>query len=151
MSHTHEDRVAQQDPRQCCAYGCPMPGTMSASTTGTSEWQCWLHYGRNPGSWQRITTEANRMGWLVHALVTLRRDYGSRRWADTFTEATKTIKAAQRSDLTWARGETVPQWLMRLDAALRQACAPEPVPQQSLIVKQESSEKFTKVEFELPA
>lgn len=151
MTHTHDDRVAQQDPRQCCAYGCPMPGSMSASTTGSTEWQCWLHFGRGPGSWQRITAELNRMGWLVHALVTLRRDYGSRQWPETFTAATKAIKAAQRGDLTWSRGETVREWFMRLDGALREACAPEPAPQQSLIVKQESAETFSKVDFEMPA
>lgn len=149
--HSHDDRVAQQDPRQCCAYGCPMPGSMSTSTTGSTEWQCCLHFGRNPGSWQRITAELNRMGWLVHALVTLRRDYGSGQWPETFTEATKAIKAAQRSDLTWARGETVSQWFLRLDGALGQACASERAPRQSLLVKQESGETFAKVGFEMPA
>lgn len=151
MSHTHEDRVAQQDPRQCSAYGCPMPGSMSSSTNGATEWQCWLHYGQNVGSWQRITADLNRMAWLVHALVTMRRDYGGRKWPDTFKEATKTIKAAQRSDLTWAKGETVPQWFMRLDSALREACEPVPVAAQSKLVPMESAETFGKVAFEVPA
>jgi hypothetical protein len=153
MSHTHEDRVAEQDPRQCAAYGCPMPGSMSSSTGGTNEWFCRVHFGRNPGSWQHITAELNRLGWLVHAVVTMRRDYGSVAWPETFTAATKAMRAAQRGDLTHAKGETVADWLKRLDAALEQGSVPQnstPTYQRKL-VEQHDSNAFEKVEFEVPA
>lgn len=158
MTQTHDDRVAQQDPRQCCAYGCPMPGSMTRSTQGTSEWSCWLHIDANPGSWQRITAELNRMEWLVHAIVTMRRDYGGQReqWAQTYTDAVKAMRAAQRSDLVNARDEAMSLWFGRLDKALREACVGEsqPTRQPQLVdqmTQQQDVGSFNRVGFELPA
>jgi len=151
MSHTRDDRIADQDPRQCSAYGCPMPGSMSSSTNGASEWQCWMHFGQPMGRWQQITADLNRMQWLVTTLVKLRRDYGSRLWPDTYREAVQAIKAAQRSDLLIAKDERPSQWFMRLDAALREACAPEPAPnRQKPVVCEQPADTFSKVGFELP-
>jgi hypothetical protein len=125
---------------------------MSASTTGSNEWYCSLHFGRSPGSWQRITSDLHRMQWLVTALVTMRRDYGSKSWPDTYRDAVQAIKAAQRSDLLIARDERPMQWFMRLDAALREACAPDPAPaRQQPLVCEQPAETFSKVGFEVPA
>lgn len=158
MSHSHEDRVAQHDPRQCAAYGCPMPGSMSASTTGTSEWHCWLHFGASPGRWQRITADLNRVQWLAHAIVKLRRDHGGKReqWAETYRDATQAMRANQRGDLVRTKDETLPQWFARLDGALRACCgiADEPAGaprQQTLMSELQASGTFAKVAFEAPA
>ncbi len=158
MTHTHEDRVAQQDPRQCCAYGCPMPGSMSASTTGTSEWQCWLHFGASPGKWQRISADLNRVSWLVTSITTMRRDYGGKRekWAETYRDAVQAIRANQRTDLLRAKDETLPLWFARLDSALRACCGIEDEPagaprQQTLMATLQDSGTFAKVAFPVPA
>ena len=155
MSHSHEDRVAEHDPRQCSAYGCPMPGTMTGSTSGTSEWQCWLHFGRNIGSWQRISAELNRMQWLGATIVTLRRDYGGKiaTWTETYRLAVQSIRAGQRSDLLMVPAdESVLQWIARLEAALSKACAEEDRgPRQKPLVTEQPADTFARVGFEVPA
>jgi hypothetical protein len=155
MSHDHEDRVAQQDPCKCSAYGCPMPGSMSRSTQGTSEWNCWLHIDASMGNWQRISAELNRMGWLVHAITSMRRDYRGKRevWAETFTDALQVMRAAQRGDLVNTKDETMSAWFGRLDSALRHACFGEDHVQPQLVdqLAQQPAGSFQKVGFEMPA
>lgn len=44
----------------CAAYGCPMPGAISESTTGGGTWLCRRHFGARPDDWQEITTQVRR-------------------------------------------------------------------------------------------
>jgi hypothetical protein len=128
---THPDRTATQDHRQCCAYGCPMPGSMSDSI-GSSKWVCAMHHGQDPGRWQRITADLRRMQWLVTAITTLRRDYDSARWNAAYAEADQIMRHHQRSDLWHFEGEKLPAWFARLDAALLASCRVIEEPSQQL-------------------
>jgi hypothetical protein len=123
MSFRHKDRVAQQDPRQCFAYGCPMQGSISSGTTGSSKWLCWLHHGEEADRWQRITADLRRMEWLVMTITTLRRDCGSVHWDEAYATADRAMRQHQRSDLRHIEGEKLLNWFSRLDAALRACCS----------------------------
>ena len=133
---THPDRTADRHPSLCHAYGCPMPGTISTSTAGSSKWLCWLHHGQDVGRWQRITADISRMAWLVTVVTTLRRDEGGApaQWAETYAAADVAMRTNQRSDLWLVEGEKLSTWFARLDAALLAACrvVEEPSRQMSL-------------------
>jgi hypothetical protein len=119
---THPDRTATQDPRQCAAYGCPMQGSFSASTRGSTRWVCWLHHDQDVGRWQRITVDLKRLAWLVTAVTSLRRDYGSAQWDASYAAAYEATRKHQRGDLWHIEGERPLAWFDRLDAALLAGC-----------------------------
>lgn len=58
-----EEGEDARDPHRCRAYGCPMPGAISESTTGGSAWFCRYHAGAEPMLWANITS-ALRNGTL---------------------------------------------------------------------------------------
>lgn len=122
MSHTHEDRVADRPPELCAAYGCPLHGTMATSTTGGSEWWCYLHHGREGAQVQQITSSILRHRWLADALTTALEIHPARdRNEERMDWIVKTLAAAKREDLQWAgHPETVRQWTNRLKPALEQ-------------------------------
>ena len=45
-----------RDPHSCHAYGCPLPGSISASTVGGGPWFCRFHFGARAAEWADITT-----------------------------------------------------------------------------------------------
>ncbi|MGS1116004.1 hypothetical protein [Castellaniella sp. UC4442_H9] len=54
----------------CCIAGCKLPGTIAASTTGSSEWFCRLHFGAAYAENADITLRANnRIGLYRLALA----------------------------------------------------------------------------------
>lgn len=149
MSHDHNDRVADRDPCMCAAYGCPMHGAMTSSTLGTSEWLCWLHFGKEAVQWQAITVELNHVRWLVDALQGMRKHYGGPGWADEYRSALQSIRLNERKDLEKAQSETVKQWLLRLDNELGKAAAQAvklPVRQ----VRMEQGDTWQKLNFDIP-
>ncbi|WP_445656845.1 hypothetical protein [Achromobacter sp. NCFB-sbj8-Ac1-l] len=57
----------------CAAFGCCLPGTMTASTQGTKDWHCRLHFGAPRSEFDDISARAqNRKAlftaayWLVN-------------------------------------------------------------------------------------
>lgn len=51
----------------CCAHGCPLVGTISASTKGGS-WHCWAHDRLEKAEhWPLLTRWINDNLWLFHA------------------------------------------------------------------------------------
>jgi hypothetical protein len=131
MSHTHADRVPSR-PGMCAAWGCPMQGSISTSTAGSTNWLCWLHFGQDVGRWQRITADLNRLAWLVTAVTTLRRDYGGVNWDEAYAAADRVMRENQRSDLWHVEGEKLQAWFARLDAALLAGCRVIDEPSQQL-------------------
>lgn len=55
-----DEGIPHRSPHLCCAHGCPLPGTMSASTMGGSAWLCRHHYGAASKDWSSITTAITR-------------------------------------------------------------------------------------------
>lgn len=131
MSHTHADRVPSR-PGMCTAWGCPMHGSISTSTAGSSKWLCWLHFGQDVGRWQRITSDLNRLAWLVNAIAALRRDHGGVNWDEAYAAADRAMREHQRSDLWHVEGEKLQAWFGRLDAALLAGCRVIDEPSQQL-------------------
>lgn len=117
----------------CAANGCPMLGTQSSSATGSSDWYCSIHFGCKPGTAHVITTELQRLAWLVKITQGVRAHGGSRNWDKIETAMNKEIRAAQSSHLLRGDHESLTKWLMRMEDCLRQACA-ESNPQQPLEV-----------------
>jgi hypothetical protein len=147
MSYDHNDRVAPHDPCRCAAYGCLMP----TSTTGSSEWLCWLHFGRDAGQWQGVTIELNRVAWLVEAVQAIRR-YSSRAtiWPEVYRNIKQAIVLNQRPDLLNRKDESASAWALRLDAELRDVCggkAPMPLLQ---VADPGASDSWKKTEFKVP-
>ncbi|GAA0535120.1 hypothetical protein [Pigmentiphaga daeguensis] len=84
-------------PWGCChVAGCVMPGTMTSSTSGTSEWFCRFHFGAPAATWGDITARvANRQ-----ALFDVGRSLSASTPNTTIsTAAIRTIEAARRRDL----------------------------------------------------
>lgn len=150
--YSQNDRVAHRDSSKCAAYGCPMHGTMTSSTLGTSEWLCWLHFRAESAQWQRITAELHRLSWLVEAIAELRRTYTRIRtaeWDAAYLGTLKTIRLYQRSDLEIGKDETVLKWLGRLDNALSEACREA---EKDMPVRQQKApaDTWQKVSFQQP-
>jgi hypothetical protein len=125
-----------------------MPGVMTSSTLGTSEWFCWLHFGKEAVQWQAITVELNHLVWLVEAIYGMRRHYGGPGWPDAYRKAVQSFRVQQRPDLEKLEKETVKQWLLRLDNVLGKAASETSMPP----VKQETTAKdnWQKVNFQQP-
>lgn len=126
MTHTHEDRIAERDPCLCAAYGCPLMGVITGSTSGANDWCCAFHANRQGAQLQEITMIINRYRWLAEAITlvrgmvpgrTARAAILSRLWDD--------FNRHDRPELYWNRVETVRQWVNRLDKALDDLVAPE--------------------------
>ena len=50
--------VPEKSKNLCCVNGCQMPGTLAASTTGSTEWFCRLHFGAQYSENGQITALA---------------------------------------------------------------------------------------------
>lgn len=152
MSHDHNDHVAPRDPCSCAAYGCPMPGAITTSTTGSSEWLCQLHFGRDAVQWQAITAELNRVAWLVDAVQAIRRYSGRPAiWPVVYRNIKQAFVLNQRADLLNASSESAAAWALRLDAELRSmASGNAPMPLLQPVVDPGASESWKKATFEVP-
>ena len=99
-----------------------MLASQSSSCTGGSDWFCFLHFGCKPGTAHVITTELQRLAWLVKITQGVRAA-NSKGWDKIETAMNKEIRAAQSSHLLRGDHESLPKWLARLEDCLRQACA----------------------------
>jgi hypothetical protein len=106
----------------CAAHGCPLLGGMSTSTTGGSEWWCFLHFGKNVGQLQAITAEINRRPWISKSITDLRRYYHTEQWGNVYKFAQHELAMNQRFDLQRKQDEEVRAWVLRLEQALEAAC-----------------------------
>ena len=59
----------QARPRGAChCAGCPMPGSLTTSTSGTQEWFCRLHFGAPAALWNDISARASNRADLLGAV-----------------------------------------------------------------------------------
>lgn len=109
----------------CRAYGCPNLGTMTRSTSGTTEWFCFAHFAAELDQWQAISAEMNRLKWLVDVTRKIRENALSNPlgWPAVEAALHKEIALAQRRDLRRGDHEHVNHWLARLEGVLRQSVA----------------------------
>lgn len=107
----------------CAAHGCPMLGTMATSTTGATEWWCFLHFGKDAVKLQATTVEINRREWLAKAITDIRMSYGTDAWPNTFKAAKHEIAMHQRNDLQISKDEPVWKWVRRLENELQAMCS----------------------------
>lgn len=131
MSHSHEDRVADRPPHMCSAYGCPLIGSMTSSTQGSTEWWCFAHFGASAGQFQAITSELRSLEWLSQAVhdVRFHDKPGTEASRRAFALIEHQLQLHKRPDLLWRRpsddgtvpGEKRYRWLERLEAALKGA------------------------------
>ncbi len=125
MTHTHEDRVAERDPCLCAAYGCPLMGTFSSSTSGGNDWCCAFHANKG-GQLQQITMVINQFRWLAEAITMVRGMVpGNPHRAKLLERIWHDFNVHDRPELYWNRVETVRQWVNRLDKALDDLVAPQ--------------------------
>lgn len=107
----------------CAAHNCPMLGSSTTSTSGTTEWYCFIHFGAEAKHWPHISAELNRLGWLVDIVRGLRKLTYTKVVPPGFMEdARKAIALCQRSDLQPRDTETIPGWMIRLEGVLAQSC-----------------------------
>ena len=127
MTHTHEDRIANRPQHLCAAYGCPLIGSMSTSTSGSTDWWCFAHFGATPGQYQAITSELHSLEWLAQAVhdVRFHDKPGTEASRRAFQAIEHQLTLHKRPDLLWIRpsmthqGEKRYRWLERLEAALK--------------------------------
>lgn len=130
MSHNHDDRVADRPGYLCAAYGCPMIGTMSASTSG-GDFMCCLHFGKEPNELQAITVEINRNLWLAEAIRDIRCSARNPGWRETYQKIINDLTVAGRDDLM-PKHDGLIAWMVRLETELLaqvKAAAPASVQQ----------------------
>jgi len=108
----------QVDHTLCMAHGCNMIGTTSLGTKG-GDWCCFIHARAERDDWAAISSELNRLGWLVDAVKRLRAGAGP----NTCANIAKAIKLAQRNDLLAKPHESTQQWYIRLEQVLADSCA----------------------------
>lgn len=125
MSRMLPARVTK--PGMCTAYGCPLLGSLSASTAG-GDWFCFAHHGKDVGSFQRITAGLHRVKWLIAAISDVRTRDQHQDYAAAFQRIEHDFALAQRKDLLWTTPENEEQWLIRLERELVSMLA-EPPPQ----------------------
>jgi len=133
MTHTHEDRVAQRSPDLCAAYGCPLLGTFTGSTSGANDWCCSFHANRQGGQLQEVTMIINRHRWLAEAITDVRSMVpGNPNRTKLIERIWNDFNVHDRPELFWNQVETVRGWTNRLEKALDDLVAPElvarPVP-----------------------
>lgn len=110
------------DPSLCAAHGCPCLGTSSNSTSGTDKWFCGYHAGTDAISWQRITTELNRMAFVVSAMQNINKYRSRYEWEKVYREIQNDLRLNQRGDLLRHEGESITAWYARLDSELEKVC-----------------------------
>lgn len=126
MTHTHEDRVAERDPCMCIAYGCPLMGVMTGSTSGANDWACHFHANKPATQMQDVTRIINRYRWLAEAVTSVRGMVPGRTdRAKTMQRIWNDFNVHNQPELYWDRVETVRQWVNRLDKALDGLVSPE--------------------------
>jgi len=129
MTHTHEDRIADRPQHLCAAYGCPLIGSMSSSTSGSTDWWCFAHFGVNGPQLQAITSELHSLEWLAQAVhdVRFHDKPGTEVSRRAFAIIEHQLALHHRTDLLWTRpsadgtvpGEKRYRWLERLENALK--------------------------------
>lgn len=162
MTHTHEDRIADRPAHLCAAYGCPLIGSMCSSTSGSTEWWCFAHFGATAGRFQMITNEMRRLQWLSMAVhdVRFHDKPGTQASRAAFATIERELTAHGRPDLLWIRpneeqplGEKRWRWLERLEAALKTELADvlnASNDQAALPIAGGSVGTFEKVGFDMP-
>lgn len=154
MSHTHADRVAERPSHLCAAYGCPLIGTSTGSTSGSSEWWCFAHHGADVGRYQAITSELNRLSWLAAAARDVRfHKPGTDDSKAAFALIEHELEQHKRPDLKWNRFEKRDRWLERLEAEIRTQLADviQPAPKQAPLGVEQPGSPFSRVAFDMPA
>lgn len=108
-----------KNPCYCAAHGCNQLGTMTSSTSGASEWWCFLHFGKEATRLQPITVEVNRREWLSQAITDIRTRYWSAEWPSTFKFVQHELAMNQRNDLQYGDQDgNVWAWVRRLEGEL---------------------------------
>ncbi len=135
-----DDRVAERPSELCFAYGCPLLGTMTRSTSGTDEWFCFAHFEADAGRMQTLTSMIRSLAWLADAIVDVRKRHRHRDYPAAFQRLVGDIELAGRKDLLWKGSESEDQWLVRLEtemaAQLGNTRFAAPPAQQALISEQ---------------
>lgn len=159
MTQSHDDRIADRSPDLCFAYGCPLLGSMSANTMGTTDWLCFVHFGCEISQYQRITAELRSLDWLSQAITDIRtRHHSPAEWAARYQRIEHDLVLNQREDLRFngamhSRMDTE-LWLRRLETelgALIQALVPAAPLQAAIPAEGKSHGSFNRVGFEVPA
>jgi hypothetical protein len=136
------------DHTRCAAHGCPMPGSVTSSTSGTQQWFCHFHLNCDVVSWNRISNELNRLGWLVAACSAIRAKQCSDDWPATYRKIQHEIRQHSRSDLLYNDkiDVGVRAWLHRLDSEIAKACNSKP----QLALVKAAADTWQRVQHEVP-
>lgn len=111
------DRTAERDTCLCTAYGCPLLGARSRSTTG-GDFMCFVHFPLEAAQLQDATVEINRLAWLSRAIREIRMRSKNPAWRETYQRIDQDISLAQRNDLRVRTSESADQWALRLEQEL---------------------------------
>lgn len=114
--------VNEESHGMCRIPGCPLAGTVSGSTGGSSDWYCFIHYGRNAGQLRAIGERLDPFKWLAGVTIEIRAGMGSKEWPEVYRRLKQEILRRQRPDLLNAKGESAYRWVVRLENHLHDQC-----------------------------
>lgn len=100
-----ETETHSHDRTGCFVAGCPLPGSMTSSTNGSSQWFCPMHFGTPATLWADITARISNRITLLEAARKL-----SNRPPRTAVPSSvvQAFEAAGRGDLLRVDGKPVP-------------------------------------------
>lgn len=113
-------------PYGCAAYGCPLDGSISHSTTGGGPWFCASHFGTRPEDRDQITAKIRANLWLIRFALRVER-IDPTEWEKAKPQADAYCRQHNRPDLVLQPEETRGKYVARLIAAFSVLVAATPV------------------------
>lgn len=114
------------NPYGCAAYGCPLEGSISHSTTGGGPWFCASHFGTRPEDRDQITAKIRANVWLIRFALRIQR-IDPVDWEKAKPQAEAYCHQHHRPDLVLQPEETRGKYVARLIGAFSVLVATTPV------------------------
>jgi len=107
----------------CAAYGCPLDGSISPSTTGGGPWFCFLHYGIKADQRDAVTVKIRERAWLMRLMDRVYACFPND-WDASRPLAREYCEKHSRPDLGPIGDESKAIYFARLRAAMTIECQP---------------------------
>lgn len=121
----------------CAAYGCPLTGSMSPSTTGSGPWFCAFHWGTSVDQRDAVTVKIRERAWLMRLMDRVYRCLPND-WDTSRPLAREYCEKHGRPDLAPIGDEGRMIYFTRLRAVMTVECAP---PQKSAFADLDQPER----------
>lgn len=128
-----------QSPYGCAAYGCPLNGSISHSTTGGGPWFCAHHFDVKAESRDQVTVKIRANLWLIR--FTLRIQHiDPYDWEKAKPQADAYVRQHNRPDLALQPDESRGKYVARLLGEIAVLVAATPVHRERKVEAKKSAD-----------